>query len=493
MKNSILLFILVVITGNFYAQRNITLADLKTPYTYRVNPAVMPESKFFISFLPLLGSQNFQFTNRIAAINEVFVPDASGDSLVLNSSESFYNRMGKKTYLGLEMTNQIFAFGFKVKKNYFTLDISNRLNVELGLGSDLLKFLSQGNGSDLLLGKRASFDGLGPSLLSYIEYGLGYTRNVNDKLSVGGRLKLLSGLANLKGSIPKFGIKTDASDYSLTIDGEVDLKSSNTAIFSDSAYMNSLDYMRLAKMAYNFSNLGLGIDLGGTYKLLDNVVLKASVIDLGFIKWTQGIANYQVKPFSYKFSGININDVLKKDNNTDSESLTDSLSSIFKTGKSTDSYTTGLPTRVYLGGDYIWNKYFTSGVNFYNEFYNSSYRAGLIISSTLSVSHWFGMTLNYGMYAGSFSNVGLGLRLRGFYILTDNLISAINYQATRVASIAFGFNITVGKTKDEKKKDKTKPAKKDTNPDKVTPTNKTITPSENSNTPGTKDKVIETK
>jgi hypothetical protein len=103
------------------------------------------------------------------------------------------------------------------------------------------------------------------------------------------------------------------------------------------------------------------------------------------------------------------------------------------------------------------------------------------------------MTLNYGMYAGSFSNVGLGLRLRGFYILTDNLISAINYQATRVASIAFGFNITVGKTKDEKKKDKTKPAKKDTNPDKVTPTNKTITPSENSNTPGTKDKVIETK
>ena len=493
MKNYKILFLLLVITCNSFAQRNITLADLKTPYTYRVNPAVMPESKFFISFLPLLGSQNLQFTNRIAAINEVFVPDATGDSLVLNSSESFYDRMGNKTYLGLEMTNQIFAFGFKVKKNYFTLDISNRLTTELGLGSDLLKFLAQGNGSDLLLGQRASFDGLGASLLSYIEYGLGYTRNVNDKLSVGGRLKLLSGLANLKGTNTKIGITTDASDYSLTIDGQADLKSSNTAIFSDSAYSSTLDYMRLAKMAYNFSNFGLGFDLGGTYKLLDNVVLKASVIDLGFIKWTQGIANYQVKPFSYKFNGINLNEVLKENSNTDTESLTDSLSSIFKTGKSTESYITGLPTRVYLGGDYIWNKYFTSGVNFYNEFYNSSYRAGLIISSTLSVSHWFGMTLNYGMYAGSFSNVGLGLRLRGFYILTDNLISAINYQATRVASIAFGFNITVGKTKDEKKKDKTKPANKNSNSDKVTPTNKTITPLENSITPGTNDKIIETK
>ena len=446
----IILFILFSVSLNIiYAQRNITLADLKTPYTYRVNPSVMPESKFFISFLPLLGTQNFQLTNRIAAINQIFVPNATGDSLVLNDSESFYDRMGKKTYLGLEMTNQIFAFGFKVKKNYFTLDISNRLTTEIGLGSDLLKFVAQGNGSDMLLGDRASFDGLGASLLSYIEYGLGYTREVNDNLSVGGRVKLLSGLANLKGTNTKIGITTDASDYSLTIDGEANIKSSNTAIFSDSAYMNSLDPMRFAKMAYNFSNFGMAVDLGATYKLLDKIVLKASVIDLGFIKWSQGIANYQVQPFSYKFSGINLNDVInEKDNST---SIGDSLSSIVKTGKSSESYYTGLPTRIYLGGDYVWNKYLTSGANWYNEIYNSSYRTGLILSSTLTVSHWFGMTLNYGMYAGSYSNVGIGLRLRGFYILTDNLVSLINYQATRVGSIAFGFNITVGKTKDNKK------------------------------------------
>ncbi len=472
MKNFKVLFILLVISCNLFAQRNVTLADLKTPYTYRVNPAVMPESKFFISFLPLLGTQNFQLTNRIAAINQVFVPNATGDSLVLNNSESFYDRMGKKTYLGLEMTNQIFAFGFKVKKNYFTLDISNRLTTEIGLGSDLLKFLAQGNGSEMLLGKRASFDGLGASLLSYIEYGLGYTRTVNDNLSVGGRLKLLSGIANLKGTDTKIGITTDASDYSLTIDGQANIKSSNTAIFSDSAYMNSLDPMRFAKMAYNFSNFGMAVDLGATYKLVDKIVLKASVIDLGFIKWSQGIANYQVQPFSYKFSGINLNDVINDKDNS-SSSLVDSLSSIIKTGKSSESYYTGLPTRIYLGGDYVWNKYLTSGINWYNEIYNSSYRTGLILSSTLSVSHWFGMTLNYGMYAGSYSNVGIGLRLRGFYILTDNLVSLINYQATRVGSIAIGFNITVGKTKDDKKSDKIKTSDSKDQSAPATPINNT--------------------
>ena len=496
MKNLIILFVLVAFTSNFNAQRNLTLADLKTPYTYRVNPAVMPESKFFISFFPLLGSQNFQFTNRIAAINEMFVPDPTrGDSLVLNQDESFYDRMGNKTYLGLEMTNQIFAFGFKVKKNYFTLDISNRLTTEVGLGSDLLKFLAQGNGTDLLLGKRASFDGLGASLLSYIEYGLGYTRQVDDKLTVGGRIKLLSGLANLQGTNTKIGITTDASDYSLTIDGQADVKSSNTAIFSDSAYTSTLDYMRLAKMAYNFSNLGFSFDLGATYKPHEKVIVKASVIDLGSIKWTQGIANYQVKPFSYKFSGIDLNSALNDKNST--TSLVDSLSSIFKTGKSSEAYSTGLPTRVYLGGDYIWNKYFTSGINFYNEFYNSSYRNGFILSSTLSVGHWFGMTLNYGIYAGSYSNVGLGFRLRGFYILTDNLITAFNYQATRAASVSFGFNITVGKTKDEKKNDKANPAKKSgttkPNDNNVAPSNNNSTPSNNGVTPSTNDKNTETK
>ncbi len=446
MKNRLLLLISIVFLGNLYAQRNITLANLKTPYSYRFNPSIIPESKVFVS-IPLLGTYNFQFTNRIAAINEVFVPNSLGDSLILNSSESFFNRMGSKTYVGAELTNQILAFGFKVKKNYFTLDISNRLSSEIGLGSDLLKFLVQGNGGSLV-GSRASFDGLGASLLSYVEYGLGYTREVNEKLSVGGRLKFLSGIANLKGTNTKIGITTDASDYSLTIDGQADIKSSNTAIFADSAYLSNMDPMRIVKMAYDFSNFGMGIDLGATYKYNDNIVLKASVIDLGFINWKQGVANYQVKPFSYNFSGLNLNDMINDKNN--SKSIEDSLSSIFNTGKSSNSYTTGLPTRIYLGGDYIWNKYLSSGATWYNEIFNSSYRTGLIISSTLSVSHWFGMTLNYGMYAGSYSNVGIGLRLRGFYILTDNLVSLINYQATRVASIALGFNITVGKSQEEK-------------------------------------------
>jgi hypothetical protein len=446
MKNKFkgLLFSILLATSLF-AQRNLTLRDLKTPYTYRVNPAVSPEIKMFIG-LPMLGQQNVQITNRISSVNNLFVKNAQ-DSLVLNTTESFYNGMGKRTYIGVDVTNQILAFGFKVKNSYFNFDISNRLVSEVGFGSDLFKFVSQGNGGSLL-GQRAGFDGLGASLMSYIEYGLGYSREINPNVSIGGRFKLLSGLANLSGTNTSFGITTDSVNYNLTFDGQADIKSANTLIFTDSAYMNNLDYMRLAKMAYNFSNFGMSFDLGATVKLSEKITANVSVIDLGFINWKTGVSNYSVDKFTYSFKGIDLNSLLS-DSSDVAKEIVDSLTSIFNVGNSTKSYSTGLPTKIYLGGSYQWNNYISSGITFYNEFYNSSYRPGLVLSSTFSLRHWLGATLNYGIYSRSSANVGFGLRIRGFYVLTDNLVALLNYQAVKAASVCFGFNFVIGKPKSE--------------------------------------------
>ncbi len=446
MKNYICILLVSFITFSVFGQRNFTLGDLKTPYSYRVNPAIMPESKIFVS-IPALGRMNFQLTNRVSTVNNLFVSNAQ-DSLILNTQESFYTAMGKKTYVALESDIQLLAFGFKVKKNYFSLDITTRTNLEIGFGSDFLKFVTQGNGGSLL-GTRAGFDGLGASALAFTEYGLGYSREWNDKLNVGARVKLISGIANLKGNNNSFGITTDATNYNLVFDGSADINSSNSLIFTDSAYVANNDPSRLVSMIGNFSNFGLGFDFGGTYKYSDKITLSASVVDLGFINWKEGIANYKIDKFSYAFSGVDLNELLSDSSDIANE-IGDSLSNIFKVGKSSSSYMTGLPTKIYLGGSYKWNNYLSSGVTLYQEFYNSTYRPGLVLSSTFSYKHWLGATLNYGIYAGSAANIGLGLRIRGFYILTDNLVSLINYQATKTASIALGFNITVGKTHEEK-------------------------------------------
>lgn len=445
MKNKYILALFsVLFATTLFAQRNLTLNDLKTPYTYRVNPAATPETRFFLG-LPGLGHQNVQITNRISSVNNLFVKNAQ-DSLVLNTSESFYNGIGKRTYIGVDVTNQILAFGFKAKNSYFNFDISNRLITEVGFGSDLFKFLAQGNGGSLF-GQRAGFDGLGASLMSYIEYGLGYSREISPNVTIGGRFKLLSGLANLSGTNTSFGITTDSVNYNLTFDGQADIKSSNTLIYTDSAYMNNLDPMRLAKMAYDFSNFGMSFDFGTTIKLSEKFTATASVIDLGFINWKNGVSNYSVNKFSYTFKGLDLNSLLS-DSSDVAKEITDSLTTIFNVGRSTNSYSTGLPTKVYLGGSYNWNNYLSTGLTFYNEFYNSSYRGGIVLSSTFSLRHWLGATLNYGIYSRSSANVGFGLRIRGFYVLTDNVVALLNYQAVKAASVCFGFNLIVGKRKE---------------------------------------------
>lgn len=451
MKNILSFLLLSFVTFISFGQRNFILADLKTPYTYRVNASVMPESKVFVG-IPFLGMENFQFTNGIAPINKLFTLQADG-TYTIDNSTSFLNSLGEKNYVEFDMTNQLLAFGFKIKKNYFNVDISNRFVAQVGFGTDFLKFLTQGNADDLL-GKRASFDGLGASLMSYVEYGIGYSREWNDKLNVGARLKFLSGVANIKGNNTSFGITTDANSYNLTIDGGASINSSNSLIFTDSAYAQNNDPASIISSLFNFSNPGFALDFGGSYKYSDKITFNASVVDLGIVSWKQRVSNFNINHFSYSYTGVDLNDLLS-DSTDIAKEFSDTLTSIFNVGKTSNSYHTGLPMKIYLGGTYKWNNYLSSGLIFYQQFFNSSYRTGLILSSTFSYKHWFGATVNYGIYSGSAANVGLGIRFRGFFVLTDNLISAINYQATKNASLCFGFNITVGKTHEEKATAKT--------------------------------------
>ena len=62
----------------------------------------------------------------------------------------------------------------------------------------------------------------------------------------------------------------------------------NTSGFDSSAF----DNFSVSKYAFKKKNTGMGIDLGGVYKLNKKISFSASVIDLGFIKWKSGINNY---------------------------------------------------------------------------------------------------------------------------------------------------------------------------------------------------------
>ena len=451
MKNlSLLIIVFLYNVFSFVgAQRDLTLYNLRhVPQSLSTNPSFKPAYKNYIS-LPLTSGFNIDVINTGFSISDILVPKGPNDSLFINSEDAFFNQMNGSNRLSVNLAFNLFGFGFKLKKNFIFFDIKNKLNAELGYSSDFLKFLIQGNGGSLL-GAKADFSGLGFNATNYTEYGLGLNRAFSDKLRIGAKFKLLSGVFNVKTLENNLSITTNKDNYALNIAGGFKVGTSNISQFTDSVGGNPQD---LVGNLFNFKNFGLGVDLGATYEVSEKLSVNASVIDLGFIRWSDNVQTHTLKPFDISFKGLESNALFSKDSTDALSNLKDSLSNIFKSTKDNASYSSSLATRFYFGANYKLLPFLNIGAVWYNEINNGSYRPGFSVSTTISSKRLFSTTFNYSYFSGS-SNVGFGLNFRGFYIVTDNLLALpmLNLYGSRIASISIGANIVFG-SDDEKKSD----------------------------------------
>ncbi len=429
------------------AQRNFTLYSLnETSQAFYLNPGFKQKNRLYIS-LPL-GYQSITALNTGFTLNNLLKKEANDSLYIVPSGATA--KMAKINFLNVESYNEIFGVGFKVKKNYFSFNVANRLQTRFTYPKGLMDLVTDGNGKDLL-GKRASMNGLGFDLMSYVEYGLGYNRDINDKLTVGGRVKLISGIANIQTKKSQLGLTTDASTFDLTVDGSMLVNSSNISQFyKDSNYNAST----MAKSAYNFQNFGLGMDLGASYKMNDKISFSASMLDLGFIKWKTNVTNYASNTIDYTFKGVDLNKVLF-DSLNPMKGIGDTLNKTFNGKETSKSYSTALHTKFYLGGKYKLNKYFSGGLLMYNEIVAKKYTAGVSASMVFQARNWLGVSLNYSMYGRSYNNLGFGINIKGgpiqFYVMSDNLMAFVNPASAKMVHVSTGMNIVIGPRKDKDK------------------------------------------
>jgi len=449
-KNIIVLISVLSLGLNINAQKNFSMYHLgSTPQSNYLNPGFKQENRVYVN-LPI-GMQNISLMNSGFKLNDVLETRTQDDSLVLNFSNAIA-KMKDLNYLNLEISNELFAFGFKVKQNFFSVNVTNRFQTRLTYPHDLFELAFDGNGKDLL-GQRASLDGLGLNFSSYIEYGIGYNRQVNEKLSVGGRIKFLSGVANLNTAKSQLGLTTDATTFALTLDGSSEINTSNIAPFTDS----TMSYDPMPSL-FNFGNSGFGLDLGAAYQYNEKWNFNASIIDLGMINWKTNVKNYISNDVNYTFEGVDLNQAL--DSLDIGSTLSDTMQTIFKQTETTTAYKTALKTKFYLGSKYTFNDYFSASALMYNELIGQKYNVGFSVAGNINVKRWLGFTLNYSTYGRSFNNVGVGLNLKGgpiqTYIMTDNLTALISPQSAKHVHISFGLNVLVGPKKDKDKKGKSK-------------------------------------
>src|SRR5690606_2650824 len=141
-------------------------------------------------------------------------------------------------------------------------------------------------------------------------YHFGINKQITDKLTVGARLKLYSSMfsyrsVNNSGTfVTTLGDEDSANIYEHTIkNADVSVETSGYASLRELDGASQVTSKILGR-AFFGGNLGVGVDVGFTYRLSEAWTLSASAQDVGAIFHSKDVESYSAKG-NYTLNGIN--------------------------------------------------------------------------------------------------------------------------------------------------------------------------------------------
>ena len=430
----IILFIIVFAIGRINAQ-NFTLYNMKgVVQSFNVNPSAIPLSLFNLG-IPVISSVNLNISNSGFAYSDVIVKKAD-DSLHLDINNLIAS-LAKNNYLNTSLHVELFNLGFKVKKSYFSINATEKIDLSFAYPKDFIELLGKGNGG--LIGKEASFN-FGLNFSHYREYAFGYAGEINDHLTIGGKLKYLYGMENVNTTKSDLSLYTSSDFSSMSAKADILI---NTSGANPNAFKNFNPTNYLTKK----DNKGFGADLGATFKLDDKLSFSASVLDLGYINWNEDTRNYKSRnPGSgFTFNGVNYSQF---SDTGFAAKMTDSVSRSFNIDTLKGSYKTWLPAQIYVGGRFQLSEKQNVGLLLYSQIFNKEVHPGFSLSYSAQLGDFLNASVSYSMVNRSYSNIGFGLALKPgpvqLYVVTDNILCAIVPQHTKNLNIRFGLNLVFG-------------------------------------------------
>ena len=140
------------------AQQDFILYHMPSiPQITQVDPASMPDSKLDIG-LPIISSVYGSAFNTGFSMGDLFYQNANG--IMMPDVDNAISKMKDNNFLILNAHTDLLFVGFRSKNNFFSFNVTEKLDFTFNYPKDLIIMAMEGNGNNLL-GKRASFDGLG--------------------------------------------------------------------------------------------------------------------------------------------------------------------------------------------------------------------------------------------------------------------------------------------------------------------------------------------
>lgn len=395
------------------------------PQVVEANPAIVPRYKTAIG-LPGISSFGGVYANNGFTADQ-FITEVNGASAI--DLTGWTQNLAEKNYVNVSGFADVFRVGLRINPKWYLMASStvkqhSSTMIPKGLASVLV------DGTSTLVN---TYSNTSPQaeMLAYLQTALGASYQVNDRFTVGGRIKYLNGLANVTTERSSMIVEVD-NNYTMRLTGDVLVNTSGVST------TNTGGSYQLGENLGN--NYGWGMDLGVNYKFMDKLQISAAINDVGFISWANNTRSYSLDPAKaqYQFSGFDVNQLLDNNSGYLRQQL-DSLEAKFEmTEGATGSYTTSLPSRYYLAAQYELASKFWVGTLFFGESFRDRFSGGMTASLNKDFGNWLSASFTYTVSNRSYNNIGAGLSFNlspvQFYILGDNLLMA---PATLVAGESF--------------------------------------------------------
>lgn len=402
----------------------------------QLNPAYVPDKGFAI--FPVLGMFNVSaYTNSLGSQDIIDMFDA-GDELW--ADPSFNNKLKDMNRASISQSTDILSMGLWKGRGFWSFNLGVRADVEGQFPKGLFNFLRDMPEDNLgWNNQHFSIRDQALAVNAYVEVGVGYARVLNDRLTVGGKFNFLLGAGNLNLQINNVEIQTANLDsYGGTADINVDAYAESNVggmslTQSEDGYVDGVEYNK-----FGFGGYGAGIDLGATYRLLDNLTLSAAVTDLGFIKWNKNSSNVVEGRASQHYTADNAQDFY--DRVSGGDIIDFDLLSLEDNGVR-KARTTRLPTTLTLGAEYaFFNDKLSAGLLSTTRWGQLNTLSELTVIGTYRPKAWFNLAMSYSMLQSAGKSFGLGLKLGPLMLGTDYMYLGKNSRSVNAyIGLAFSF------------------------------------------------------
>jgi len=474
-------FIMLVCTFSANAQFLRTSYFMEgTHYRQQLNPALTPTKGYFN--LPVIGAVNATVGSTSLGYQDIIDIIDDGDDFY--TKPDFMNRLKDNNKLNVNFSTEILSAGWYKGKNFWSFNIGLRTDIGANLTKNMFTFLNEMETVEENW-RNSNYDISGQQLNinAYTEIGLGLSRQINSRLTVGARVKALLGIGNMELKLNRVAmsanlpsdqqinqwssesywnsmtpsqaaqaaqeLKDKFNNYHANLTVGAELKSSFKGLELQEEegkdYVTDFDF---DSGKLGIAGYGFGIDLGASYKILDNLTVSASVLDLGFISWSKSstkIASANPDPIDIKGSTYanmvdpnNPNTVMNAVNQlqNDAQGYMDRVTNgdvldydmlQLEVSDAKESRKSRLASTLVLGAEYgFFNNKLAVGVLSTTRFVQPDALTELTFSANYRPKSWFNVALSYSAIQSAGKSFGLGLKLGPLFVGTDYMFLGKN-------------------------------------------------------------------